>query len=141
MGRGAPRDVELGCTLSPVHVTGGLAIGHDPVRRSWLAWCGDMPLAEDADGDAACARLLARRRLRRGSQPLLVALDQAMRGRRPDTVVPGPGASRLEALADHDPATSTLTRLAARLGSRPAWSEPGHRRPIRRAARSRTAWR
>ncbi len=67
-------------------------------------------------GDDGCARLLTSAPSVEALQSLLVALDQAMSERRRDTVAPHL-AQLLLALAEHNPANLTLTRLAARVGS------------------------
>ena len=72
-------------------------------------------LTEDARGDDACARLLASAPTDDARRPLLVALDEAMRGRKPETVADALSQA-LYALADREPGDMTLTRLGARLG-------------------------
>jgi putative heme-binding domain-containing protein len=70
-------------------------------------------------GEEACARLLASAPSVEARRPLLAALDEAMRGRGSVKVAPGL-AREVIGRADRDPRDVTLTRLAARLGSRPA---------------------
>ena len=72
-----------------------------------------------ARGDTACARVLTSAPSVEARKPLLIELDQAMSERRGDTVAP-PLAQLLLELADRQPDDSTLTRMAARLGSRAA---------------------
>ncbi len=74
---------------------------------------------KNAVGDAACARVIASAPSDQARRPLLGALDEAMRERRADAVAPGLAQTMVK-LADHDPADTTLTRLAARAGSRSA---------------------
>jgi putative membrane-bound dehydrogenase-like protein len=70
-------------------------------------------------GDEACARLLASVPSADARRPLLAALDEAMRGR--GSVAVAPGLARdVIGRADREPRDVTLTRLAARFGSRPA---------------------
>ena len=73
----------------------------------------------DALGDQACVRLLdsAPNDASRGS--LLVALDETLRGRKPESVDPVLSRAILR-LADREPSDGTLTRLAARLRNVPA---------------------
>ena len=70
-------------------------------------------------GDSACTRVIASAPSAQARRPLLVALDAAMRERRADTMAPSL-AQTIVKLADRDPADPTLTRLAARAGSRSA---------------------
>ena len=70
-------------------------------------------------GEQACARLIASAPSADARQPLLAALDEAMRGRGPVPVSPGLTRDVIDR-ADREPRDVTLTRLAARLGSRPA---------------------
>ena len=70
-------------------------------------------------GDSACARVIASAPSDQLRRPLLVALDEAMRERQADTLAPSL-VQIIVTLADHDPAEMTLTRLAARAGSRTA---------------------
>jgi len=72
-----------------------------------------------AECDAACARLLASAPDREARGPLIAALDEAMRGRQDGTVAPALSRAAI-GMADDDPGDPALTRLAARLGSRPA---------------------
>ena len=76
-------------------------------------------LVGDANGYDACTRLLASAPTDHDRRPLLAALDEALRGRKPDVVEPVLSKAILS-LADHEPGDMTLTRLAARLGRRPA---------------------
>jgi putative membrane-bound dehydrogenase-like protein len=76
-------------------------------------------LEAGAEGEEACARLLDSAPTDEARRPLLAALDGAMRGR--GTVAVAPGLTRaVIARADRNPRDATLTRLAARFGSRPA---------------------
>jgi putative membrane-bound dehydrogenase-like protein len=70
-------------------------------------------------GDDACARLLAAAPSAAARRPLLAALDDAMSGRGAVAVAPRL-ARDVIGRADRDPRDATLTRLAARFGSRPA---------------------
>ena len=76
-------------------------------------------LETGAAGHDACARLLASAPSEESRRPLLAALDDAMRGRGTVAVAPALGRAVIDR-ADLDPRDVTLTRLAARLGNRPA---------------------
>ena len=76
-------------------------------------------LEGNAVGDASCTRLLGSAPTPVDRKPLLVALDEALRGRKPETVAPVLSCT-LETMAEQNRADTTLTRLAARLGSGPA---------------------
>ena len=76
-------------------------------------------LEPGASGEEACARLLDSAPSGEARRPLLAELDEAMRGR--GLVAVAPGLERaIVNRADRDPRDATLTRLAARLGDRPA---------------------
>jgi putative membrane-bound dehydrogenase-like protein len=70
-------------------------------------------------GDAACARLMSSAPSGELRHELLVALAEAIRERRPDTIAPRLAGPIIE-LADRNPTDRTLTNLATRLGSRQA---------------------
>ncbi len=76
-------------------------------------------LEPGAAGEEACARLLASAPSEEARRPLLAELDEAMRGRGLVAVAPGLERAIVDR-ADRDPRDVTLTRLAARLGDRPA---------------------
>ena len=70
---------------------------------------------KSADGDSACARLLASAPTADLRGPLLTALDEAMRGERPSSVAPELEPGQLLAQLTERSAEYELTRLAARL--------------------------
>jgi putative heme-binding domain-containing protein len=76
-------------------------------------------LEGNASGDAACERLLRSAPSPAARRPLLAELDEAMSGRPAGSVAPALIRAVVD-LAVHDAGDPTLTRLAARLGSRPA---------------------
>ncbi|MGP0066045.1 MAG: PVC-type heme-binding CxxCH protein [Isosphaeraceae bacterium] len=76
-------------------------------------------LPGDAKGYQACARLLGSAPNDDARKPLLAVLDESLRGRKPGAVDPVLSASIMN-LAGRHAGDPVLTRLAARLGSRPA---------------------
>ncbi len=76
-------------------------------------------LEGNAAGDGSCTRLLGSAPTAVARAPLLTVLDEALRGRTPESVA-SVLARAVTALAERNQADMTCSRLAARLGSDPA---------------------